>query len=182
MKNIYLFCLVVAPIIWCNAQSPDNVEDALFKVNALTPGVSYEIGVGNDFTMNFDALVGIAGGSRGPNDVNVGIFPGLQAELRYYTNMQRRLARDKNIAGNSGNYISMNNGISSGIPIIGTYELASDFYYSLSFEYGLQRMSPKGFYWQIALGPALLVDDFDIGPGASLNATLGWVIGKNKTK
>jgi len=182
VKKISLVWFLIIPIIWCNAQSNKNVEDRLFKVNALTPGVSYEIGVANDFTLNFDLLMAVGGGSRGSKDFNMGVFPGLDAELRYFTNLNRRLVKGKNIKGNSGNYIAMNNGISTGIPIIGTYELGSDFYYSLSFDYGIQRMRPKGFYWQIALGPALFVDDFEISWGATLNATIGWVIGKNKNK
>ncbi|MGO4918190.1 hypothetical protein [Maribacter spongiicola] len=46
--------------------------------------------------------------------------------------------------------------------------------------YGLQRTYKKGFYFGLAFGPAIFVDEFNTDAGILIDARLGWVIGGRK--
>ena len=192
MKKYFLTALLIGTSFLSNAQVNKNVEKGIFKINALSPGVSYEFGIGMDMTINLDALVVIGGGSRGPNDFNIGFFPGFDAEFRYFNNFERRLSKDKNISGNSGNYWALSTGIQSGQAIIGTYNLGYATSIHLGAVYGLQRTYKKGFYWNLSFGPGVFFtrEEF-LFPSSSVNVDttsfgivgvgkIGWVLGKKK--
>lgn len=168
--------LVVLPIFWSNLYSQKQVEDGLFKVNALSPGVSYEFGVGDKSTVNLEAIIGFAVNGGSNRDTEFGIFPGIQAEYRNYLNFDRRLRKDKNISGNSGNYVGFLNQFQFGTPLIGNLEYNSDYFYNVGVVYGIQRTRPKGFYWGVSFGPIVLVDEFDTNVGMIIDLRLGWVI------
>lgn len=160
------------------AQSDKNVEDGLFKINALIPGVSYELGLGKNTTLSFDAaLVPGAGGGSG-RETEFGIFPGFQLDFRYFMNLERKRSKGKNISGNSGNYVAVINQFYLGDPIIGDLSFSSSYYNIIGAVYGIQRTSKKGFYWGISFGPAVFIDDFDSDSGLFIDARLGWVIRK----
>lgn len=180
MKNKLVFCAFLLFIFSVNAQSNKKVEDGLFKINALIPGASYELGIADRATINFDALLGFA--LRGASDVptEFGIYPALQAEYRNYVNMDRRLRKDKNISGNSGNYVSLVNQLQLGQPLFGDLEFASDYYYNVAAVYGIQRTRPKGFYWGISFGPGVFINQFETTPGLFIDSRIGWVIGGRK--
>ncbi len=182
MKNIYILWFLIVPMIWCNAQSTKKVENGLFKVNALLPGVSYELGVGSNSTLNFEAVVGFSVNGGSNRDTEFGIYPGLQAEYRNYVNMNRRISKGKNISGNSGNYVSFLNQFQFGAPLIGDLENTSDYFYNAAVVYGLQRTYTKGFYFNLSAGPAIFRDDFSVDTGILIDARLGWVLGRRKKK
>lgn len=179
MKKILFLGLIIG-ICRAHGQADRNVEAGLFKVNALFPGVSYELGIAQNATLNFEAIVGFALNGGSNRRTEYGIFPGVQAEYRRYLNMERRLGKDKNISGNSGNYLGLVNQFQHGNPIFGNLEFASDYYYNLALVYGIQRTRPKGFYWGISFGPAIFVNDFGTDPGILVDARLGWVTGRRK--
>ncbi len=172
---LYFFLLCVALLA---AQSGKNVAPQLFKVNALAPGVSYELGVGRNTTLDFGLFFGFAARGGSDRDTEFGLFPSFTGELRYFTNMERRKSKRKYIAGNSGNYIALANQFQSGNSLIGNLDFNSNYYYNLGVVYGIQRTRKKGFYWGISFGPGLFKDEFDTDFGLMLNARLGWVIGK----
>lgn len=180
MKNSLLCALFVSAFFSVNAQSDKNVEKGLFKVNALLPGVSYELGVGKNTSFNFDAalLFSLRGGNR--RDTEFGLYPAVGADFRYYYNMDRRLGKGKNILGNSGNYLAVANQFFLGNAIVGDLDFNSNFYYNSAVVYGIQRMRPKGFYWGVSFGPGVFVSDFGVAGGLYVDAKLGWVIGKRK--
>jgi hypothetical protein len=182
MNKIYTLCFFVVSLFWCNAQDTTLVENNLLKVNALLPGVSYELGLGNTTTLNLEGIVGFAVNGGSGRDTEFGIYPGLGAELRKYVNLDRRISKNKNIEGNSGNYISVLNQFQFGSPLIGDLQYSSDYYYNLAIVYGIQRMKPKGFYWSISLGPSIFRDDFDVDAGILIDARLGWVLHRRKNK
>ncbi len=176
---IYFFLLCAALMF---AQSNKNVEDQLFKVNALTPGISYEIGLGQNTTLNFDALLGFALAGGTDRNTDFGLFPGLQADFRYFTNMERRKRKRKNITGNSGNYLSLTNQLLSGDPLIGNLDYDTSYFYNVAVLYGIQRTRPRGFYWGVSFGPALLNDEIGTDFGIWADVRLGWVLGKGQKK
>lgn len=178
----FLVIAVMVCFTSLNAQSTKNVEHGLFKVNALIPGISYELGVGKNTTFNFDFL--LVPGARDDffGDTQFGILPGAQAEFRYYTNFQRRIQKGKNIAGNSGNYVGVVNQFFLGDAILGNLEMNSSFYNIVGFVYGIQRTRPKGFYWGISFGPGVVFDDFGLDGSFYVDAKIGWVLSKRKKR
>ena len=179
MENFSISALLLFSLL-SFAQTSKNVEDGLFKINALTPGVSYELGIGKDLSLNFDALIGFALNGGTGRDTEFGLFPGVQADFRYFTNMGRRLSKDKIISGNSGNYLAVSNKLSSGRSTIGDLEFSSNYFYGISIVYGIQRTRRKGFYWGLSFGPAWFSNSFGSNFGAILDARIGWVIKKRK--
>lgn len=180
MKKIVCFVAILISSLYNYAQSDPLVEDHLLKVNALLPGVSYELGVGHRTSLNFEGIIGFA--LRGASDVETefGVYPGLSAEFRYYNNLDRRLGKGKNISGNTGNYFGFLNQYQFGTPIIGDLEYASNFYYNAAVVYGLQRTYRKGFYFSLSFGPGVFVDEYETVGGLMLDARLGWVVGGRK--
>ena len=171
-----------ALLLICNlsAQSDKNVEKGLFKINALLPGISYELGAGKNTTFNFDVILGFALNGGSDRRTEFGLYPGVGAEFRYYYNMDRRLNKGKNISQNSGNYLSFANQLLGGTSIIGELDYVSNFYYNTGILYGFQRTYEKGFYFNIGFGPGVFVDEYDSGAGLFLDARLGWVIRKRR--
>ncbi len=182
MRKIVLLCVLVLPIVFCYAQAAKQVEDGLFKVNALLPGVSYEFGVGNASTISLEGIVGFALNGGSGRSTEFGIFPAVQAEYRNYVNFERRLGKNKNISGNSGNYVSLLNQFQLGNPLFGDLEFNSDYYYNLAIVYGIQRIRPQGFYWGVSFGPGVFIDDFGTDVGLLIDVRLGWVVGGRKNK
>ncbi len=180
MKKRMLCALFVSAFFSINAQSAQNVEKGLFKLNALLPGASYELGIANNATLNFDAFLLPAADEDFFGDVRFGILPGLQAEFRYYVNFNRRLSKGKNIAGNSGNYVGAVNQFYLGDALIGDFEFTSSFFNNVGIVYGIQRTRPKSFYWNISFGPGLIIDEFDADAALFIDIKLGWVMSKRK--
>ncbi|WP_340157056.1 hypothetical protein [uncultured Maribacter sp.] len=60
MKKTIFLSAILLSVFHLNAQSTKHVEDGLFKVNALAPGISYELGVADKTTLNLEAFLGFA--------------------------------------------------------------------------------------------------------------------------
>ncbi len=172
-KYVSFLFLITSFIIF--SQSSKNVEKGLFKVNALLPGASYELGAGNNTTFNFDLLlVPDFGGNP------LEIFPAVGAEFRYFTNMNRRLGKDKNISGNSGNYVGFLNQLLIAAPLLGNLEYDIPFVYNGAIVYGLQRTYNKGFYFNLSFGPGFFTRDNDPTAGILIDIKLGWILSGRK--
>lgn len=182
MRKIGLLLVLFLSVILGYTQSSRQVEDGLFKVNALLPGISYELGIANKATITFEGFIAftLEGGTN--RSTEFGIYPGLQAEYRYFVNMDRRISKNKNISGNSGNYVGFLNQFQTGNPVIGDLEFNSDYFYNVGVVYGIQRTTPRGLYWGISFGPGVLVDQFGTDLGLIIDGRLGWVIGGRKKK
>lgn len=180
MKNSLLCVLLVSAIFSVNAQTAKNVEKGLFKVNALLPGVSYELGVGKNATFNFEATLfpyAEDNSTFGSNDIDLEIYPALGADFRYFLNMGRRLRKGKDISMNSGNYVAFENQLVVGAPILGNIETDTPLGFSIGIVYGIQRTYGKGFYWGLSFGPKVFAIDDNYYSRLSINPKIGWVIG-----
>ncbi|MDC6404952.1 MULTISPECIES: hypothetical protein [Maribacter] len=178
MKNSLFVCLFF--FFSLSAQSNKNVENGLVKVNVFIPGASYELGVSQSSTLNFDVALIPGGRYNSFSGSQLGILPGAQVEYRYYHNMGRRISRSKNISGNSGNYVAAVNQFYLGNSIIGNLRMDSSFYNIVALSYGIQRTKLKGFYWGISFGPGVGFSQLDTQPTLFVDAKLGWVISKRK--
>ncbi len=102
-KLIICFCLFYA--LTLKAQAEAKVSTNLFKIDILTPGLTFEKSINNNSTLLFDASTSI-GYVEKNNAGSIIMTSLLKTQYRYYYNFSNRLSKNKNITGNSGNFIS----------------------------------------------------------------------------
>ncbi|MEH6406876.1 MAG: DUF3575 domain-containing protein [Leeuwenhoekiella sp.] len=181
-----LKCLAFLVFIFsvkCIAQNDRSVEKGLFKVNFLTPGLAYEIGLSDFSTLHLEAGSGfiISGGSNRNTDFS--FFPYFQPEYRYYYNFKRRNRLEKNVTNNSANYFAGFSRISSGKALIGDRNYSSDYFTTYGVLYGLQRTYSSGFNLGFQLGAGVeFNDEWESNFGPQLGFSLGWVINSHKNR
>ena len=187
MKNNLLCALFVSAFFCAQtltyAQSSKNVEKGLFKLNALSPGASYELGVGRNATFNFNTTLypyAQEENGGGVDDFVLELYPLVGADFRYFVNMKRRLRKGKDISRNSGNYVALENKMILGAPLLGNIEPDNPFGYTVRVAYGIQRTYGTGFYWGLGFGVGVGAIDDDYFTTSLLSAHLGWVLTKPK--
>lgn len=172
----FAFLFLVIFVIGAQAQSNRNVEDGIFKINAILPGINFELGVGQQSALNFE--LGLIPDWNGALD----IFPYLGADYRYFTNFGRRLSKGKNTSGNAGDFIAFTNRAQITAPLLANFEYDEPVLYAGGIVYGIQRTYDPGFYWGTSFGPAFFSGDNSPSLGLLLNLKLGWVLGGRKSK
>lgn len=157
-----------------------NLERHQFKFDLFSPGVSYELGLFRNQSVSVSLGLGMAAYEPGY------VFGlALNNRYRYYHNFQRRIDRDKNVSGNSGNYIAAAQSIFFSqarltTNIIGPDDFNVGFY---GMVYGIQRTYPKGFNFNAELGAGYYRGDgVPDGYGPLFNFTFGWVATNRKSR
>ena len=157
-----------------------NLERHQFKFDLLSPGFSYELGLFKNQSVSTG--LGLATATYGE-----GYAFGLTSNnrYRYYHNFQRRINMDKNVSGNSGNYIAAAQAIFfSQLRISTNIDGPKDF--NLGFYgmvYGIQRTYKNGFNFNAELGAGLYKGDgVQDGYGPLIHFTFGWVATKRKSR
>ena len=188
MQLKYLLLLIVfvaisnahAQQIQEKGKKPKQVESAQLRFNLLSPGIDFELGLFKNQTVAGGVGLGLATYKEG---YLFGVA--LNTRYRYYYNLNRRVRLNKEIAGNSGNYIAAAQAIFfSQLRVATNIEGPDDF--NLGFfgmVYGLQRTTKKGFNIDVELGAGYYRGDgvpSNLGPLFGLK--LGWVPTKRKSK
>lgn len=161
-----------------SAQDQPTVEDGLFSVNILTPGLEYEYGLSNTTTLDLRAGSGFAY-RKGIFGEGFGVYSVFNVQYRYYYNLGKRLRKRKNIADNSGSHLALSGAIQSGKPIIGDLEYNEGFFGVIGPVWGLQRYYGAGFKLDLNLGGGYGFNE----SGSSffspiINLRLGWRISR----
>ncbi|MHA7832095.1 MAG: hypothetical protein ACX93O_13445 [Flagellimonas sp.] len=157
-----------------------HLERHQFKLNLLSPGFTYELGLFKNQSVSTNPGLGLATYEEGY------VFGlAMNNRYRYYHNFNRRQRLDKNTSGNSGNYIAAAQAIFfSQLRISTNVEGPGDF--NLGFYgmvYGIQRTYEKGFNFNVELGAGYYKGDGVLdGYGPLFNFTFGWVATKRKKK
>lgn len=188
MKKIFLVSFVLFTIL---AQSQNigitekgsgvvNLEQHQFKVDLFSPGISYELGLFRNQSVSVALGLGMAAYEPGY------VFGlALNNRYRYYHNFNRRIGRNKNVSGNSGNYIAAAQAIFFSqarltTNITGPDDFNVGFY---GMVYGIQRTYPKGFNFNAELGAGYYRGDgIPSGYGPLIGFTFGWVATKRKSR
>jgi hypothetical protein len=157
-----------------------NLEKHQFKFDLFSPGISYEFGLFRNQTVSTALGLGMAAYEPGY------VFGlALNNRYRYYHNFQRRIDKDKNVSGNSGNYIAAAQAIFFSqvrltTNILGPDDFNVGFY---GMVYGIQRTYPKGFNFNAELGAGFYKGDgISSGYGPLIGFTFGWVATKRKSR
>ncbi len=157
-----------------------HLERHQFKLNLLSPGFTYELGLFKNQSVSSNVGLGLATYKEGY------VFGlALNNRYRYYHNFNRREDLEKNTSGNSGNYIAAAQAIFfSQLRIETNVEAPADF--NLGFYgmvYGIQRTYKNGFNFNVELGAGYYKGDGVLdGYGPLFNFTFGWVATKRKKR
>lgn len=157
-----------------------NLERHQFKFDLFSPGISYELGIFKNVSASGGLGLGYATYEEG---YAVGLT--LHTRVRYYHNFNRRIAMDKNVSGNSGNYIAAARSIFfSQVRLATNIEGPEDFNLGVyGLVYGIQRTYPKGFNFNAELGAGYYRGDgVPNGYGPLVSFTFGWVATKRKSR
>lgn len=109
-----LFLVIMIGLLTYNVFSQDKipkVEKSIFglQTGMLGVWVHNEYGLTNAVTLRTELGLdtGIFGGDYYDNRFNFILFPTVTLEPRYYYNLNKRVAKGKNIAKNSGNFLAL---------------------------------------------------------------------------
>ncbi|NQZ45138.1 MAG: hypothetical protein HRT65_12575 [Flavobacteriaceae bacterium] len=157
-----------------------NLERHQLTINLLGPGLRYELGLIRNVTVSTSFTPGLA-------SYNEGYTFGYawHTRIRYYHNIKTRLDINKNIVGNSADYVAPARSIFWG-PLQLTDNLEGPDDFAVAFYggvYGIQRTYRKGFNFNLELGFGYYRGDgVPNGYGPLFNFTFGWVATKRKVR
>ncbi|WP_394747063.1 hypothetical protein [Spongiimicrobium salis] len=174
---LVLFLLLTAAT---QAQFGKNVEQHQFKINILGPGLEYEVGIGQNETLNFRAALQFVTDPNTKNDFEIDVVPALNGQYRYYHNLSKRFQNQKAAYGNAGNYIAASASYFIGDPLL---ENVSDNVDLLGFVgpvYGIQRTHSSGFTINIEVGGGYYFATSSGGFGPTFNLSVGWILGEKR--
>lgn len=157
-----------------------HLERHQLKFDLFSPGISYELGLFKNVSASGGLGLGYATYEEG---YAIGLT--LHTRVRYYHNFNRRIVMDKNVAGNSGNYIAAARSIFfSPLRLATNIEGPDDFNLGVyGVTYGIQRTYESGFNFNAELGAGYYRGDgVPSGYGPLLNFTFGWVATKQKSR
>lgn len=157
-----------------------NLERHQVRFDLLSPGLSYELGL----FRNQSISTGL-GFATATYEEGYALGLTMNNRYRYYHNFQRRIDNDKNVSGNSGNYIAAAQAIFfSQLRVSTNIDGPKDF--NLGFYgmvYGIQRTYKSGFNFNAELGAGLYKGDgVPDGYGPLIHLTFGWVATKRKSR
>lgn len=177
-KNYVITLLFLLFISIANAQdkAPAVIKHQ-FKVNMLYPGFVYEHGFSEKNTLYSEVALGV--GYRYNSFYDKGsafFFPLINEQFRHYYNLEKRAAKGKRTAFNSGNYLALN--ALYQFESISTNKSYSEYCpsFTIGALWGLQRTYKGRFNLEFNLGPGVNFDQNSTDFVPVGNFTLGWVI------
>ena len=107
MKNYLFFSLLIIGLN-CYGQNETSELQTIFRVNALSPGIELELPLNQVSSLSINSGIGISGSYKNLSYTNSGITyfisPFMDLSYKKFYNIDKRLGKNKNILGNSGNY------------------------------------------------------------------------------
>ncbi|WP_316633735.1 hypothetical protein [uncultured Flavobacterium sp.] len=182
MKKNYLFLLLFVLIVnTVQAQEEtSSVAKNQFKINAiLLPGFVYEHGFSAKNTLYSEVSIGVGYRHDGFYNESTWYFvPRINEQFRHYYNLEKRAAKGKRTAYNSGNFVALYG--TYNFQSISTNKLFNEYCPSVTIApvWGFQRTYKGKFNLDLNLGAGVNVDQFDTEFALIANFSLGWVIGK----
>ena len=157
-----------------------NLERHQLTINLLGPGIRYELGLLRNVSVSTSFTPGLATYEEG---YTFGFA--WHTRIRYYHNFKNRLDINKNIVGNSADYLAPARSVFWG-PLQVSDNLSGPDDFAVAFYggvYGIQRTYRKGFNFNAELGFGYYRGDgVPNGYGPLLNFTFGWVATKRKSR
>lgn len=174
MKRLLFSILFLSTLI---SFSQERTTNSQFSLNLLAPSAEYELAVSDNSTLDMNLGIGFAYHKSSYSGEAFGIFPGFEAQYRYYYNFEKRADKGKKTSENSGNYIAGVASITGGKPIIGDLEYANEYGGFVGPTWGLQRIYNSGFKLNLNLGIGMGFNDAgDTYLTPLFGLQLGWLV------
>lgn len=166
-----------------------NLERHQFTLNLINPGFKYELGIIKNVSLSSGVNTALAYYSEG---YSFGFA--WHTQFRYYHNFKKRYDLEKNVMGNSANFVSLaRTAFFQPVQLVTDLDFdknSSIIFYGIT--YGIQRTIRNNFNFNIELGYGLY-DAFGVftspssnelakGNGFLLNITFGWVPTNRKSR
>jgi len=180
LKKGTIIALMVLASANLKAQDKNSIlENNLFKINILSPGVSYEKRLGENSTINSDLNLSLGFSYNSNSGSHLLTTAYLREQYRYYYNIEKRSLKNKNIKNNSANFVALS--ASYYLEPFGDSGYVS-VYDGLTIApvWGLQRTYETGINIALVTGAGY---NFGTNQRTSgfvpvINFTLGWVLSK----
>lgn len=176
-----IFLSIICLVFLTNSfgQTTSKVEQNILKINLINPGFDYEFAESDEGSINL-------GLSLQPfwRNNRFGMFPNINLQYREYINLNRRMAKNKRTANNSGNYLALSSTIVFEKVVLGNLRSGKDIFGFVGPVYGLQRTSLLGLSWNMEFGLGYYFEGTRYGFLNSGNFApiismgLGWVLEK----
>lgn len=176
----YITASILLAFVNLNAQDKtSNLENNQFKINILSPGITYEKRLSENTTLSTDLNLSAGFAYNSDSGTKLLLSPYIREQYRYYYNFEKRNSKGKNTKNNSANFIALSG--SYYFKPIGNSEYVS-VYDGLTIApvWGLQRTYGSGINISLMTGAG-----YNFGTNERtanfvpvINFTLGWVIGK----
>jgi hypothetical protein len=163
------------------AQFGKNCELRQFKVNLINPGLEYEMALGVNTTLDVKAGLQVALDPLLPDVYEeLGFFPAVAVQYRYYYNFEARQRNRKTIYGNSANYIAP--AIAAFFPDTRTInnEIVKGVFGYAGVVTGIQRSYDSGFNFSVDAGAAYYTGDFEGAIYPVVNLSIGWIFSEKR--
>jgi hypothetical protein len=155
MKKSIVFVLVSLFFLTGKAQTA-SVEKSTFGIQTGLLGIwaHHELKLTNQIALRTEAgfNVGVFGGDFYPKSGFI-MLPMLSAEPRWYYNLDKRLSKSKTIAGNSGNFVSLQTNYYPDWFVISNYDnLKTYTLITVIPTWGIKRSIGRHFTYETAFG------------------------------
>jgi hypothetical protein len=156
MKKKILLSIVVSLIYLAGNSQTASVEKSTYGVQTGLLGiwVHNEIKLTNQIALRTELGMnaGIFGGDFYPKTGFL-MTPVITAEPRWYYNLEKRQSKSKNIAGNSGNFVSLQTSYHPNWFVISNYDNLKTFnLITIVPTWGIKRNIGKHFTYETAIG------------------------------
>ena len=145
-------------------ETPSLLEDKIFRVNLLSPGVGLELKTGKFSSLNLATGITYMGSVNGmdtvrddgPSGWNYSFEPFIGVEQKFFYNLEKRNKKGKSTAFNSANFVNVRSLI-TGPPLVGNLKRQSDFNFMFVLSWGFQR-SYNRIHFLLDAGPLFVFD------------------------
>jgi len=178
-KQVFILLLVFSTM--ASAQFGKNCELRQFKINIFNPGIEYEMALGVNTTFDIKAGLQLAlDPSESQVYENLGFFPAITAQYRYYYNFEKRQRNRRQVYGNSANYIAPAAAVFfPGSRTIDNVNVENVISYAGAVT-GLQRSYNSGINFSIDVGAAYYFGFSTEGVYPVANISVGWIISEKR--
>ncbi|TDE05645.1 hypothetical protein [Flavobacterium hiemivividum] len=178
MKKKFLLFSILLAFTTLQAQDNAAVEKSQFKINVLVPGIVYEHGFSDKNTLYSEVSLGFGYRSHSFIGSTWDFYPVINEQFRHYYNLEKRAAKGKVTAHNSGGFVAFtaayffessttNDSFAKTIPSL-----------TVGPVWGFERTYKGNFNLGLNLGIGYNMDKFEDEFTLIANFSLGWVIGK----
>ncbi|MEP6929776.1 MAG: hypothetical protein ABI850_07180 [Flavobacterium sp.] len=166
--------------LFAQEDAPTTVMKNQFKINVLlSPGFVYEHGFSAKNTLYSELSTALGYRHNGYyNESTLFFVPQINEQFRHYYNLEKRAAKGKRTAYNSGNFIALSAIYSFKSISVNDWFNEDESSVTIAPVWGFQRTYKGKFNLEVNLGAGVFMDKFDTEFTPVANFTLGWVIGK----